>query len=120
MGVNRNKLAKLIEVLTVTMQEPPWADFEALVRLVDSIAFSPELEKLSNDELRALEGFRVTLYRARDMETSTMLKHVAAHWLGTVEQAIRKLPIATEAVARMSAMMAYPSDQIAHGFLPSE
>jgi hypothetical protein len=118
MGLKRNKLGRLIEDLRVISREPPWDHLEQLIRLVDTMDASPELEKLSNDELRGFKGFRITLYRCRDMETDTMLKHVAAHWLGTVEQAIRKLPIGPEAVQHVGALLSFPSDQIPAGIAP--
>jgi hypothetical protein len=95
-----HSLSNMIEDLRILMLEPPWLDFTRLVRVVDSVAESPELERLTNDELRAFKGFRITLHRAAAMEADMMVKHVYAHWIGQngmVAQAIRKLPIASEA-----------------------
>jgi len=102
------KIPELIENLRILMLEPPWDQFVRLQRAVDSATESPELERLTNDELRAIKGFRITLHRCATMEPDAMLKHVAAHWLGTVEQAVRKLPIGPEAVKAMNGMMGYP------------
>jgi hypothetical protein len=110
-------LKKLIEDLRILMLEPPWSHFVKLLRMVDSMDESPELERLTNDELRAFKGFRITLHRASTMEPETMLKHVAAHWLGTVEQAVRKLPIGPEAVKTMDDMMGYSGGGVSHGML---
>lgn len=105
------KLSKMIEDLRVMMLEPPWNDYYKLLRMLDSMEHSPELEKLTNDELRALQGFRLTLHRAGTMEPDTMLKHVGAHWLGAAEQAIRKLPIGPHAIACFYRMMQAPTPE---------
>lgn len=101
-------LKNLIEDLRVLMLEPPWGDYYKLLRMVDSMDQSPELEKLTNDELRSFKGFRLTMHRSADMEPGTMLNHVGAHWLGTAEQAIRKLPIGPQAVECFYRMMSTP------------
>lgn len=110
-------LNRMIEDLRILMLEPPWSQFTKLVRMVDSMDESPELERLTNDELRAFKGFRITLHRAATMEPETMLKHVAAHWMGTAEQAIRKLPIGPEAVKTMDDMMGHSGAGVTHGML---
>jgi hypothetical protein len=110
-------IPNLIEDLRVLMLDPPWNSFFRLLRMLDSVANSPELETLTNDELRAVKGFRITMYRAVDMEADTMLKHVAAHWLGTVDQAIRKLSIGPQAVACFGSMMDCPASGSAYGTL---
>ena len=92
------QLRPMIEDLRMLMLDPPWGDFVKLVRMVDSVSENPELEKLTNEELRRLKSFRITLHRAAHMEPDTMLKHVAAEWMGTAEQAVRKLSIGSEAV----------------------
>ena len=86
----------------------PWDNFVKLVRMVDSVSESPELESLTNEELRRLKSFRITLHRSATMESDSMLLHVAAEWMGIVEQAIRKLSIGPEAVKAITKMMDAP------------
>lgn len=119
MGKN---FSAMIEDLRVLMLDPPWSDFVKLTRMVDSVAESPELEQLTNDELRAFKGFQITLHRAATMEADTMLKHVLAHWRGSngvVEQGIRKLPIGREAVSCVNRMRhgPYSTHAVQHGLL---
>lgn len=104
----RNPMKTMIEDLRMLMLDPPWNDFTRLVRMVDSVSESPELEKLTNEELRRIKSFRITLHRAATMEADTMLKHVAAEWMGIVEQAVRKLSIGSEAVRAVHSMMDTP------------
>jgi len=114
----RKTLPELVEDLRILLMDPPWSQFVSLLRMVDSMAESPELERLTNDELRAFKGFRITMHRAATMEADTMLKHVAAHWLGSAAQAISKLPIGPPAVKTMADMMgSYPSDTASYGTL---
>lgn len=118
----RRTFTAMIEDLRILMLEPPWSDFVRLTRMVDSVSESPELEQLTNDELRAFKGFQITLHRSATMEADAMLKHVLAHWRGsngTVEQAIRKLPIGREAVACVDNMRhgPYSSHTVQHGIL---
>jgi hypothetical protein len=114
-------LAQQIEDLRILMLEPPWVDFVRLTRMVDSMADSPELEVLNNDEIRAFQGFRITLHRSAQMEPDMMVKHVLAHWRGSngvVEQAIRKLSIGPEAVACIGRFRHGPyTDQVSYGTL---
>jgi hypothetical protein len=111
-------LPELVEDLRILMMDPPWSQFVGLLRMVDSMAESPELERLTNDELRAFKGFRITMHRAATMEADMMLTHVAAHWLGTAAQAVSKLPIGDAAVKTMADMMgSYPSDTASYGTL---
>jgi hypothetical protein len=106
----------MIEDLRMLMLDPPWNDFTRLVRMVDSVSESPELERLTTEELRRIKSFRITLHRAAAMEADTMLKHVAAEWMGCVEQAVRKLSIGTEAVRAVTSMMDAPvQDRVAFG-----
>lgn len=100
------KLIEDLRVLVLGPQDPVWPHLQRLTALVDSTVDSPEQEFLTNDELRALHGFRITLYRAAAMERDTMLKHVLAHWMGTVDQALRKLPIGPEAEQCIQHMIA--------------
>lgn len=61
---------------------------------------APEMERLTNDELRAVKGFHYTLQQCASMEPAAMVAHIYAHWVGAngvVAQAIRKLPIGREA-----------------------
>jgi len=102
-------LKPMIEDLRMLMLDPPWGDFTKLVRMVDSVSESPELEGLTTEELRRLNSFRITLHRAALMEVDTMLLHVAAEWMGVVEQAIRKLSIGSEAVKAITRMMVSPA-----------
>jgi hypothetical protein len=101
-------LRVMIEDLRILLLDPPWGDFTKLVRMVDSVSESPELEQLTNEELRRLKSFRITLHRSATMEADTMLKHVAAEWMGCVEQAVRKLSIGSEAVQAVTRMMDSP------------
>jgi len=112
-------LKNLIEDLRVLMLDPPWDSFVKLVRMVDSVADSPELEALSAEEIRRFKSFRITLHRSASMEADTMLKHVAAEWMGVVEQAIRKLSIGSAAVQAVTRMMnTSVPDCIPFGMMP--
>lgn len=114
----RRQLSSMIEDLRILLLQPPWSHFARLVRMIDSMADSPEMEKLTNDELRSLKSFRITLHRCATMEPDMMLKHVAAHWLGATDQAVRKLSIGPEAVRTVATMMDYaPTGQTTYGML---
>jgi len=106
------KLTHLIEDLRVLMLTPPWSHLYRLTTMVQAMDDTPELERLTNDELRAFKGFLITLHQGSSMEPETMIKHVAAHWMGTVDQAIRKLPIGPDAVQCMASLVEFPSDQV--------
>jgi uncharacterized protein YigA (DUF484 family) len=106
------RLQRLIEelrVLTAGTDDPDLFEaLRSLRSLVDGFEDSAALDLLSNDELRAFKGFQVTLAQAEKMEPDAARLHVSAHYLGAVDQALRKLCGGPEAARLMSVLAARP------------
>lgn len=90
------KLERLIEDLRILVvgEDPAKGVYDsitALASLLDTLLGTAALEELDNDELRAIHGFRTTLGNALSMEPDAARLQVSAHYLGTVDQALRKL-----------------------------
>jgi len=107
-------LKNTIEDLRVLLLDPPWDEFYRLLGMLDSMDQSPELEVLTNDELRAFKGLRLTLHKSTTMEPGAMQQHVGAHWMGAADQAVRKLSIGPRAVDCVTKLMQFPSDAVPH------
>ena len=71
--------------------------YSRLLRILRDLQDDPELDSLSAEELRALQTFRITVYRAGPMEPTTARKHIGATWRGTAKQALLKLSVGREA-----------------------
>jgi hypothetical protein len=75
------------------MSDPVYGQLHNLLR---SAVDSPEMDALSAEEMRAFTTFRITVYRAGQMEPTTGRKHIGATWRGAAKQAVLKLAIGPE------------------------
>lgn len=94
------KLRKLTEELgglvgiptvgeAVTAEDCP--PFARLLRLMRGVIHGADVSSLSSDELRAINTFAITVYRAQTMSPDTARAYIAAAWRGVVQQAALKL-----------------------------
>lgn len=67
-----------------------------LFDLTAAMENDPELKELSSEELKAFEGFRITLYHAMKMTPEVAAAHVLAHWT-QAKQAVMTLSIGSHA-----------------------
>lgn len=80
--------------------------FEAIRQALRATSDDPELDMLSPEEIRALRTFKMTVYRASDMEPSTARKHIGAVWRGAAKQALLKLSVGEQIHTAMRDLMA--------------
>lgn len=73
----------------VTIASDP--SFETLCLALRGIVDDPELDMLSPEEMRALRTFKMTVFKASEMEPTTARKHIGAVWRGAAKQALLKL-----------------------------
>lgn len=74
-----------------------------LASLVNEMEDNAELKKLSPEEMRAFEGFRITLHKAMHMEPGTAAQHVLTHWT-QAKQSVLTLSIGRVAEQLVSAI----------------
>lgn len=98
------ELRMLVPLAVVGAQGLP-EPYERIKSAIDAMKDDPALDALSAEELRALETFKITLYRAAPMEHDQLRKHIGAVWRGVAKQAILKMPTGAECMAAMHDLM---------------